>query len=347
VDASEVTRQIISAWDDIVEEEEQPTDDPDEQSTEEQPAEEEETTEDGEETQEEEVAPQEDEAEKVEEEEAEEESEDEDEEEGEPSEPEYETEDIEVRAFLAKYGGSLDKALKGAAELSHVVGRQGMEKSQLQQRVDELEEEASRLRLSASADPMNDEQRNWVEQAVASGNPTYFVQQAVDAGEWGLARAVCAEWGQEDAYNASRIRQQVDAAEYEVSSQPQVVDIPLLLKTMAERDPEFRSYEPQMLEMMERLGPDHRLMQDAKSGDLGRTVNGLLGVYELAKVANVSVSSARERVKAEQRQSAENAKKKASVSSGSASPASETPRRKTQLMPGLTLDELEAAFAGQ
>src|SRR5215468_11019651 len=77
--------------------------------------------------------------------EPEEESEDEGEEEGDEGEPEPESEDVvaaedpEVRAFLAKYGDDPQKALKGAAELSRLLGRQARDLTKAQEQVQQLQ----------------------------------------------------------------------------------------------------------------------------------------------------------------------------------------------------------------
>lgn len=344
MEPSEITRQTLSAWDEIIAEEEreraEAAGETPEPSPEEEPKEADEA---GEEEQEDdsgaEVGDEDD-----DEEDAEEEGEDGDaEHDGESA---YETEDIEVRAFLDKYGGDLDKALKGAAELAHVLGRQGMEKTQLQSEVEAMREEIERLRLvAAGATPLTEEQRAWVEQAVTSGNPAFFVQQAVDAGEFDLAKNLCQEWGREDPFNARRVADQVDQIEEQARNVPQYVDHERLLAVMVERDPQMRGYEEAMIQVVERLGAEHVIVQDARSNDLNRSISGLQAIYELAKASRTSVKAAREEVRTKARAKADRAKADAVVTSGNGSVANGGTPRSREVMPGLTFEALEAAFA--
>lgn len=351
MDSAEITRQIMGAWDDVLAEEqgtdevEQVTETPPEIEQPQEPEVEQPAEEEAEEEAEQEAPTEEEPEEEAEEEQEEGETEEEQEEEAEVTA--YESDDLEVKAFLAKYGNDMEKALRGAAELSHVVGKQGMEKAQLQQRVEELENDLARARMLGGNPPVTDEQRVWIEQAVASGNPTYFVQQAVEAGEFELARALCAEWGSEDPYNAGRVRAQVDATEWEFANNQPPLDMNLLLQTMSQQDPEFSRYSPQMASVIERLGESHPAVQDARSGDLMRSINGLQRIYELARASSATVQQAREQVRAQEKEAAAKVRRNGVVSSASAAPqATETPRSRP-LMPGLTLEDLEKEFAAQ
>src|SRR4029077_20986988 len=162
--------------------------------------------------------------------EEEEAEEDEDEEEAEEEDAERGDEevaadyDIDVQAFLAKYGGDVEKALKGASDLYHLVNRQGHEKNAAVARAEELEAQLQRLQaFSTSSIPLTGEQREWAEEVAGSDNPAGYVQMAVDAAEVDLARAVCEQWAREDPFNAGRIGQQIDAIEqqaHDVAQQP-------------------------------------------------------------------------------------------------------------------------------
>ena len=347
MDAAEITAQIVGAWEDVVAEDEGTTTEP-EPAEVETPEESEVETE--EELEEEEVGEEEeeetDEEPEEEDDEPEEESEDDDEEASEPA-VEFETDDIEVRALLAKYDNDVGKALKGAAELHHLVTRQGTEKNQALSRVAELEQELDRARLGQSGIMLNEEQHAWVEEALGSGQPASYVQQAVDVGEFDLARAVCREWAREDPYAATRAGAQIDATEEAIASYQPPINLPVLLDAVAREVPDLPSYSAQMTEVLNRLGPEHPLVQEARSNDVQTAAAAIVSIYELAKLTSVNTRVAREKVKAIAKQNGASARKKAQVSSSSASPsATQTPRTR-RLMPGLTLEDLEAEFARQ
>jgi hypothetical protein len=343
VDNDEVTRQTLAAWDEIQAEDEtaeEPTDEVDEVDA-------------GDEIEE----PEEAEAEEPddgEEEETEETDEDEGEVEGEDQEEDqepvvataYDSEDIEIRAFLAKYGGDLNAALKGAAEIHHLINRQGQEKNQALQRVQELEAELEQARLVTPGGLMlNDEQREWVETATESGNPVAYISQAVQAGEYELARAVCREWAREDPFSANRAGQYVDQTEAQAMSYVEPIDMGRLLDAMKTEIPDMPNYSAQMAQVIHTLGDEHPIVQDARSGDIMVAAQAIARIYEYAKTSTATVKNARQKVLDQQRRNGAVAKQKAQVSSASASPSAiETPRPVT-LGPGLTLEQLEAEFA--
>ena len=108
-------------------------------------------------------------------------SEDEEEEDlvGESEEEEPEEEEVAayddpvIQSFLAKYGGDVEKALRGAAELTVVLGRQGGEKSAALARVQELEQQLAQLQAFSGLEDsyLTEEQTQWVEEAVGFAEP--------------------------------------------------------------------------------------------------------------------------------------------------------------------------------
>lgn len=341
MDKEAVTRQIEDAWAEVRAEQEQETAG---DETQEVPAVEEPEEDAGDEDSEAEVEGEEEDAgESEEDEEAEEESEDEDEEE----EPVEDEQDLEVQAFLAKYDGDVDAALKGAAGLYHVVGRQGSEKAELQRQLALANEELRRAKaLGGTGPPLTEEQRGWVEEAVSSGNPAHFIQQAVDAHEFDLARAICYEWAREDPANAVPLRIQIDGIEQQVRDYVPPIDREQLLTAIADSYPDVRAYEQEMVIVMQRLGENHPLVQDARSDNVPAAITGVLGIYEIARASSKAVRSARDSVRERARQNGESAKAEAVVSSVStASPASAgTPKGRQEVLPGLTLEDLQAEF---
>jgi hypothetical protein len=173
------------------------------------------------------------------------------------------------------------------------------------------------------------------------------VQQAIEAGEFGLARAVCDRWAEESPYEAGRIAQQVDAAEWQSqqrATEPVQVDHEALIGVLVEHFPEMPQYEQQMLTTMSSLGAGHPLVQDAQSNDPETAARGVLGIYEIARAQTASVQTTRTKLKRDGRKAADDARARAVVSSAQATPnAGETPRSK-QIMPGLTLEELDEAW---
>lgn len=341
-----VTEQILSAWDDDDDDEtsegavvEQPVEEqPEEVVGEEQPEEDEQ---DGEEPEEQE-GQEEDEEEEVVEEESE----------GEEEEDDVlaEYSDPEIRAYLSKYQNDPERALKAAVNLQRVLGRQGQEKAVLTRRVQELEAQMVEQQAFQTGALLSPEQQQWVGEATESGNPGMFVQQAVQAGEYELARAVCAEWARESPYEALRVSQAVDGAEQRAYQQQyqqieeEPVDHGLLLDTLVSNFPEMPIYETQMISTLNNLGPAHPLVQDAQSNDLRTAAKAIINIYEIARAQTVSTKNTRDQVRAKTKTDAAEARRRAVVSSSNAQPnPSEAPRART-IMPGLTLEQLEAEW---
>src|SRR5262245_53566207 len=239
---------------------------------------------------------------KVAEEEPEEEEESEEEEEESPEEPpDYEPEEEEeeeegeeeefvaserspdVLAFLAKYGGDVEQALKGASELYHLMNRQGREKNEALERVAELEQQLSRAQAFSVGVPLTEEQRDWALEAGGSDNPAGYVQMAVDAGEFDLARAVCEQWAREDPFNAGRVGAQVDQIEADIRATPveqPAFDLARMLEAAREQFPDMPTYWGQMTRLINQLGDEHHLVVAARSGDVNEAARGLVALYD-------------------------------------------------------------------
>jgi hypothetical protein len=256
--------------------------------------------------------------------------------------------DVEIQAFLAKYGNDPEKALKGAAELQRLMGRRDEEKLALARQLEEAEAALVQARAFSNGQAyLSEEAQAWVEAAVESPTPGAFVQQALQAGEYDLARAVCREWANVAPFEAMRAGQIVDATQYQaeqVTATPDPVPPATTWQALSESYPELRAYEGQMVGTLERLGPDHPLVQEARSTDPAQAVRGILGIYEIAKAATFALTETKNGVRAKRRQEADEAIDAAVVTSASTSPSgAETPRRRV-LMPGLSEEDFEAAF---
>jgi len=344
-DAAEMNRAIMEAWDE--EEEGEITPPPpaappvvEPEQEEPETEEEEETTEEPEEVvSAETVVP-----------EPGDEPEQEEEEEGEEGEEEAEPgEEPEIQAFLAKYQGDQEKALKGAAELQRAYGRQGGELNQLREQNAQLQSLLAEAQAFAGGGvPLNEEQRMWVDEAAASVNPGAYIRQALAQNEFELARSVCREWAHENPYEANRAGQYIDLAEhqaYERAQAPQQVTTDDVLNALGDAMPELHSWWPSMATVTRNLGPDHPLVQEARSSDADTAMRGVIGIYEIARASSASVSEAKDQIKRKNRASADGARKQAVVTSGSSSPkTTETPRPRP-IMPGLTMEDLDTEFA--
>lgn len=340
----DVTAQIMSAWEEVVADEERPEPEAAVVTEKEEPEEEEVEAAPSEEPQEEEPEEEEEGEDEGEEQEAEPGEEDEEQEPAEP--PAYD--DVEIQAFLAKYGGDTEKALKGAADLYRLMGRRDDEKLALTQQVEQLQGQLAQAQAFGAGAYLSEEQQAWAETAAESANPGVYVQQALNAEEYELARAVCREWATTNPFEAMRAGQLIDAVQFQVEQQAQAPDeVPpaTTWNALAQNYPELRQYEEQMVETLGRLGPEHPLVQEARSTDPAQAVRGIFGIYEIAKAATFSLAEARNGVKRKRRQEADDAIDNAAVTSGAATPStSETPRRQRSLMPGLTQEQFDSAF---
>jgi hypothetical protein len=250
---------------------------------------------------------------------------------------------------LAKYDGDTQKALRGGAELYRVVGRQGSELNQLRETNAQLQQMLSEAQAFAGGGvPLNEEQRIWVEEAAASVNPGAYIRQALAQNEFELARSVCREWAHENPYEANRAGQYIDLAEnqaYERAQAPQQVTTDDVLQALGNAMPELNSWWPAMATVTHNLGPEHPLVQEARSSDADTAMRGVIGIYEIARASTASVSEAKKEIKRKNRESADGARKRAAVTSGATSPkTTETPRPRP-IMPGLTMEDLDTEFA--
>ena len=331
---SEITSEILAAFDEI-------KDEPDEE-IEPSPAHEDVPVTEPEEEEEQEEEPEEEEEEEEEEDLVGDEQ---------PEEEVAAFEDPAIQSFLAKYGGDVEKALRGAVELSVVLGRQGSEKSAALARVQELEQELQQLQALSGLEEtyLTEEQNQWVEEAIASQNPRGYVHSAMQAGEYDLARAVLREWSRESPYEAMRAGQFVDQAQQQAMQQYQQpveepIDQGLLLNLLAQNYPDMTGYWGQMETMLHQLGPDHPTVIDARGNDVERSARAIINLYEIARASTASVQSAKDEIKQKRRRAANDARNGAVVSSGAASRTTETPRRSIMVTPGLTLEQLDAEF---
>lgn len=270
----------------------------------------------------------------------------------------FETDNPRIKAFLDKYGGDPEKALAAAAHLEQVLGRQGLQMGEQAEQIRALEGELNQLRaFGPGGNVLTPEQREWATQAIESEQPVAYVQEAMRAGEFTLARAICDGWSQDAPYEAARLAQHVDAVEQQARmmqqqqalTEQQAVpfDTNVLMEVLVENYPDMKDYEQQMVASLEALGPAHPLVQDARSQDPETAAKGIIGLYEIARAQTASVKSTRSRLKRDSRQAADDARAAAVVTSASASPKPTEAPRPREIMPGLTLEALDEAWGSR
>jgi hypothetical protein len=132
-----------------------------------------------------------------------------------------------------------------------------------------------------------------------------------------------------------------------MQQQQQAVQVPnpqALIESLLPYFPDLPQYGEKMAEVIGKLGDQHPLVVDARSADPDAAVRGVVGILEIARASSASVSTAREQVRQQQRQEADNARGAAVVSSAKTQPASTETPTPVRIGPGLTLDQLDAAF---
>lgn len=261
----------------------------------------------------------------------------------------------DVQAFLDRHDGDIDKALQSAAEQYRMIGERNRLHGEMTARVAQLEAELVQARaFQAGALGLTPEQAEWVGQAVESEQPMAFVQSAVAAGEFDLARAVCDAWGEQgDAYQALRTRQMVDEAEgaaayaQRATEPPPAIPQEELMGMIQEQVPDFSNYWSEMTEIVTQLGRNHPMVVAANSPDPNEAAAGLIDIYKVARTRSARVNEARKQHEAQQRERGVAARKQARVSSASSRTSHEEPPQVTRIAPGLTLEELDAALAAE
>jgi hypothetical protein len=256
-------------------------------------------------------------------------------------------EDAEAQAYLARHGGDVDAALRAAASQEKILGRQGRELGMLRARVEELEADAEQAALfGGGAQLFTGEQQAWVEEAVGSENPLAYIQLAMQEGEFDLARAVL-DQGEFSAAQVVRLSQGIDAAEgrsMQVAPEQLPLDHQTLMGVLIERYPDMPKYEADMVASMKALGPEHPLVALSRSQDPGEAAQGIIGLYEIARARSTTLASTREDVKKKGREAADDVRRRGQVSSAQATRRQAQAPRQRPLMPGLTLEALEAEF---
>lgn len=242
-----------------------------------------------------------------------------------------EIDDPEVAAFLQKYDGDLDKALRGAAELQKMSGRQGGELGELRNELQQMKQAIERgmqpqvdytSRLDRVAEIEDDAQRSEAYQGLA--------EHAANAGDFESMAEVVREWKEEDPFAASMFSSTLiaqferDAMLEQLQAQapaPAAADdqaaVNVEVSKVVERHPDIEKFLPQIGE----IAKERPYLEAAlQKGSPQERASALEDLYLLARSRETDTSSAAiQRIQVKTRQDNERAKADAAVVSGSRS----------------------------
>jgi hypothetical protein len=120
-----------------------------------------------------------------------------------------------------------------------------------------------------------------------------------------------------------------------------------LISLITQQVPDFPDYGEDMVEVVNQLGHSHPMVLAANSTDPAEAAAGLVDLYRVAQTRKTRVAEARSAVENETRNKKVAEKKRGRVSSAASRSSTTEPPRPQQIMPGLTLDELDTALAEQ
>ena len=201
--------------------------------------------------------------------------------------------DPAVQAFLAKYNGNVDAAIKGAAHLTGKVGEQATEIGDMRRMVDEL----SRLTDTIQAD--RQPQQQYVDQATVDWYDQQVMENPQQALAWAqqqnnplLVQRGLSVWKDLDPYEAAVYtnRQENQALHAQLQQQvqqqarlPLDATVNLALQNVRNRNPQFANYD----DALEATLANHQfaakaLESAAASGDPQQIEGAIETLYSLA-----------------------------------------------------------------
>lgn len=178
-------------------------------------------------------------------------------------------EDPAVAAYLAKYGGDVNKAIQAAVSAQRKLGEQGTELGERRQQAAEYEQVIAELNAikaqlaQPQPQPMPDQATvDWVDEQIAINPavaPQYAVQ-ALQAGQTLLYDRIMRQWYDHDAYaatnfqNAVRMEQMKEElkASQPVGPTDEGVQMQAALTTVLTSNPEFNQYADDLGAVIER-----------------------------------------------------------------------------------------------
>lgn len=199
--------------------------------------------------------------------------------------------DPAVQAYLNKYGGDVDAAIKGAAHLTGKMGEQANELGEMRRMVDELSN------LSANLQAQNQPQSQYVDQATVDWYDQQVMENPTAAMEWArqqnnplLVQRGLSIWKDIDPYAASNYTSdlKMQALQAQVQSQlaaahqvPQETRVTSALQKVLADNPHFVNYD--LTETLTNHPFAAQALQAASnSGDTGQIEGAIETLYSLA-----------------------------------------------------------------
>jgi len=201
--------------------------------------------------------------------------------------------DPAVAAFLAKYGGDVNKALAGAVHLQRKAGEQSNEVGELRRMVEELGQLRESIQQGQQREPVMDQATvDWFDEQAAI-NPYGAAEYARQQGNELLLQRALATWKEIDPYQASvytndlRLQQMNQQFEERLSKAQQLpvdTSVHMALTNVRSRNPEFSNYDDAIEATMQRYPALQDALQSAASaGDTAKLEAAIETAYALAQ----------------------------------------------------------------
>lgn len=199
--------------------------------------------------------------------------------------------DPAVAAFLAKYGGDVDKALEGAVHLQRKAGEQSNEVGELRRMVDELSNLSQAMQSQQPQPQLDQATVDWYDTLVME-NPAQALEWARQQNNELLVRHGLSVWKEIDPYEAAvytnRLETQAMQAEFQQQLQqnqrlPLDATVNLALQNVRNRNPQFANYDDALEQTLQKHPfAAKALEQAANSGDPAQIEGAIETLYSLA-----------------------------------------------------------------
>lgn len=163
--------------------------------------------------------------------------------------------DPELEAFLAKYGGDAQKALRGAAEQAKLMGRQAQELGEYRAYIEQIQAQQAQAQQPQQQYVAPDALAEWAQSLPPTSLPM-VVQQAYQQGNQAAADAALAELGEYDRTAARQLdrwmiqqdflRTQQQAQQVQTQTQS---EWDRAAEQFAQQVPDLTKFAPQMMEL--------------------------------------------------------------------------------------------------
>lgn len=241
------------------------------------------------------------------------------------------TSDPDLQQYLAKYGGDVEKALRGALEQQSLFGRQANELGELRQQLSQFQEQFQET-----------QQRQQTDWDSLLENPAQAVQVAFQQGNAPMLQQAFAQWADEDPAAAwswrsdrmievqrQQILQEVEQRIGPVVQQTSEQQFAQAMAGLARQYPDLEQMAPAMAQIAQERP---HVLDGLQSQNPQVRATVLEDLYHLARSRSApQIAAAIQQAQAAQAAEAERAKQDAFVASGSMSAA---PQGEQQLTPG-------------